>query len=142
MSNASQYVKVEMMAMREKVIPLPLIVVVSFSFVNTDLRDAFRTAFPDAHWILVDTDENLAKERIVQREGHFYNAESLSKSEVTGDSSNKTSDASVENSEWEFQYVDFPHTALDGRDTANANAKLILECIKGLVCGSQTQPST
>lgn len=50
-----------------------MIVIISFSFVNTDLRIAFRDAFPDAHWILIETSDDLAKERISKREGHFYN---------------------------------------------------------------------
>ena len=135
MSNACQYVKEEIMAKHQKVTLHPLIVIISFSFVNTDLRYAFRAAFPDAHWILVDTDDNLAKERILHREGHFYKAESLSNSEVTKHRSDKTNDALVDNSEWEFQYVNFPHTALDGRDAANTNAKLILEINEGQAVG-------
>ena len=123
MSNTSQYVKGEIITVHQKV-PRPLMVIVSFSFVNTDLRVAFRDAFPDAHWILVDTHKDLAQERILCREGHFYKAESLNNSEVAKNSSNETI------SEWEFQPVDFPHVLLDGRDTADTNAKLLLEFIE------------
>ena len=45
---------------------------VSFSFVNEDLRIYFRQFFPHGRWILLDTKENMAKERIDKREGHFY----------------------------------------------------------------------
>ena len=37
-----------------------LVTIVSFSFVNTDLRTAFQQEFPQAQWILVDTDQQLA----------------------------------------------------------------------------------
>jgi gluconate kinase len=129
-SNASQYTKGEILTAHQKVIPRPLIVVVSFSFVNTKLRAAFRDAFPAAHWILVDTHKDLAKERILCREGHFYKAESLNNSEVEKNSSNETNNAMVDNSEWEFQSVDFPHVVLDGRDTVDTNSKLILKFIE------------
>lgn len=108
-----------------------MIIIVSFSFVNTDLRTAFRDAFPRAQWILVDTDKNLAEERISAREGHFYKAESSSTNsddEVTN-SCDDSKCANEDNSDWEFRPVDFPHTALDGCDTVEANAKRIVECI-------------
>ena len=46
--------------------------VISFSFVNEDLRCSFRNRFPLARWVLVDTSEDDAAERIARREGHFY----------------------------------------------------------------------
>ena len=36
----------------------------------------------------------------------------------------------VDNSEWEFQSVDFPHVVLDGRDTVDTNSKIILEFVE------------
>ena len=52
------------------------VLLVSFSFVNTDLRDAFRQRFPAAHWILLDTPEPEAQRRMDVREGHFYKGNS------------------------------------------------------------------
>ena len=100
-----------------------LVVIVSFSFVNTDLREGFRRHFPDATWILIDSDEVLASERIAAREGHFYkNAE---KSRIGEAVSN-----SEENSQWEFKRVTFDHVALDGRDTIESNAKKIARLVE------------
>jgi hypothetical protein len=48
------------------------ITIVSFSFVNTDLRNVFRQRFPYATWVLLDTTEMEAQRRIEQRQGHFY----------------------------------------------------------------------
>ena len=103
-----------------------LAVIVSFSFVNIDLREGFRKHFPDATWILIDSDEVLASERIAAREGHFYkNAEkNAEKSRSGGDVS------SEENSEWEFKQVSFDHVALDGRDTIESNAKKIVRQVR------------
>lgn len=46
--------------------------IISFSFVNTDLRDTFRSRFPQATWILVNTSDEISQERIQMRQGHFY----------------------------------------------------------------------
>jgi gluconate kinase len=48
------------------------ITIISFSFVNTDLRNVFRQRFPHAKWVLMDTTEMEAQRRIEQRQGHFY----------------------------------------------------------------------
>ena len=69
--------------------------VVSFSFVNDDLRDSFRERFPDATWALVDASDALAGERISQRDGHFYDPPP-----AKGD-------------EWLFAPVVFEHLVLD-----------------------------
>ena len=110
-----------------------LITIISFSFVNTDLRAAFRDVFPGAQWILVDTQKQLSEERIQAREGHFYKNASTS-DENNNDNNNEAKEALSnntvdDNSEWEFRPVDFPHTVLDGRDTVEDNAKRIVECI-------------
>mmetsp|Transcript_22407 Transcript_22407/g.67257 ORF Transcript_22407/g.67257 Transcript_22407/m.67257 type:complete len:186 (+) Transcript_22407:802-1359(+) len=86
--------------------------VVSFSFVNEDLRDHFREAFPDATWALVDTSEADAAERIAAREGHFY----------TG----TDEDAVARGDEWTFAPVTFPHTVLDGRRSVADNVRELL----------------
>jgi hypothetical protein len=48
------------------------ITIISFSFVNTDLRNVFRQRFPHAQWVLMDTTEMEAQRRIEQRQGHFF----------------------------------------------------------------------
>ena len=105
-----------------------MIVVISFSFVNTDLRTAFRDAYPESQWILVDTSDGLAKERISKREGHFYKNTDNAK-EVEEDTTTKT-DKDDDNSEWNFQPVIFPHKILDGRQDVEVNSKQIVECIE------------
>jgi len=125
----------------------PLVTIVSFSFVNTDLRAAYRVAFPHARWILVDTDERLCEERISAREGHFYkNAPNDGQGEDDDDGAAETGRGrgggeadDDENSEWEFRPVDFPHVALDGRDAAEANAARIAECVERLVAEEEEE---
>ena len=46
---------------------------VSFSFVNDDLRDVFRKRFPSSRWVLLNVGTETASERIAHRKGHFYN---------------------------------------------------------------------
>mmetsp|Transcript_4801 Transcript_4801/g.7420 ORF Transcript_4801/g.7420 Transcript_4801/m.7420 type:complete len:251 (-) Transcript_4801:20-772(-) len=95
-----------------------LIVLVSFSFVNTDLREVFRQAFPDAQWALVDTTVIEADRRIKQREGHFYTgAPAAAEKELDND---------IDNSEWEFAPVSFKHTILPGGDSVEENAKRVI----------------
>ena len=56
----------------EEVTRTKTITIVSFSFVNTDLRNVFRQRFPHATWVLLDTTEMEAQRRIELRQGHFY----------------------------------------------------------------------
>ncbi|GFH58082.1 hypothetical protein CTEN210_14558 [Chaetoceros tenuissimus] len=108
-------------------------ILISFSFVNTDLRDVFRERFPDAKWILVDTSGEEAQDRIQKREGHFYkgaptktdSSETDSKSEmdVASDVNNE------DNSEWNFAKVEFEHLILNGLDSIEDNAQKIIEII-------------
>ena len=93
--------------------------VVSFSFVNDDLRDAFRARFPDAVWCLVDTSPATAGGRVARRQGHFY-------TEPPSSSSSSSS-----SSEWEFDAVAFPHHVLDGEAPASANARDALAFLLG-----------
>ena len=155
MKEASTYVdnKIKTAQQQQEVSTKPLNVIISFSFVNTDLRVAFRDTFPNAQWILVDTNKQTAEERILTREGHFYkNAETSTKEENdTTNSNEKEDDTKVNdinddddldydddddddndksNSEWEFQPVNFPHVILDGGDAVEKNAKQIVECIE------------
>jgi hypothetical protein len=104
-------------------------VVISFSFVNIDLRDVFRTRFPHARWVLIDTTEQDAEERILLREDHFYTGEKKPPSVDSDIDNNVTEkdDDGEENSEWKFAPVEFPHTLLDGRAPIETNARIILE---------------
>ena len=104
--------------------------IISFSFVNTDLRDIFRSRFPSAEWILMDTSEEECTKRINEREGHFYKGEIS-----TEDTASETSDGSPgdvdekDNSDWKFAPVDFPHVILDGLTSVEENAKKVAEKI-------------
>ena len=85
--------------------------VVSFSFVNDDLRDYFRDRFPEADWVLVDTSENDAAERIARREGHFYTGPTAAEPD--------------RGSEWAFAPVAFDHVRLDGRRPVEDNVRAL-----------------
>ena len=86
--------------------------VVSFSFVNTDLRDSFRERFPDATWALVDASDALAGERISQRDGHFYDPPP-----AKGD-------------EWLFAPVEFEHLVLDAMRPVDENVARLLPLVR------------
>ena len=107
-----------------------MIVIISFSFVNTDLRIVFRNSFTEAHWILVDTSDDLAKERISKREGHFYKNTENTKEVEEDDTTTNAKGKDDDNSEWNFQPVTFPHMILNGRQDVEVNATQIMECIE------------
>jgi len=86
--------------------------VVSFSFVNVDLRDSFRERFPDATWALVDAPDALAGERISQRDGHFYDPPP-----AKGD-------------EWLFAPVSFDHLVLDATRPVEENVAKLLPLVR------------
>ena len=86
--------------------------VVSFSFVNVDLRDSFRQRFPDATWALVDASDALAGERIASRDGHFYNPPP-----AKGD-------------EWLFAPVEFEHLVLDAMQPIDENVAKLLPLVR------------
>ena len=86
--------------------------VVSFSFVNVDLRDSFRGRFPDATWALVDASDALAGERIASRDGHFYNPPP-----AKGD-------------EWLFAPVAFDHLVLDATSPVEENVAKLLPLVR------------
>lgn len=92
-------------------------VLVSFSFVNSDMRDVFRSRFPHSRWILVNTSSDFAAQRIASRKGHFYKGPRPA-------SINHT-----EPSEWEFSDVDFDHFVLDGEGSVFENSIKVLELI-------------
>lgn len=87
-------------------------VLINFSFVNQDLRDEFRQQFPTASWILLDVSNAVAQDRIEARAGHFYKGKSQPKEKT---------------SEWEFDIVNFPHLILDGSQSIQDNAQIIIQ---------------
>ena len=114
-----------------------LAAIVSFSFVNTDLRDSFRSRFPDSQWVLIQTAEDEARRRIEQRQGHFYKGKAVSTkiretSPETKHSTRQTNAA--DNKEWDFAPVSFPHTILDGRITMEENAGIVVNLVRQACC--------
>lgn len=108
-------------------------VLVSFSFVNTDLRDVFRTRFPFSQWLLIDTSEKEAQRRIEERKGHFYKGKLEKDAEDVVDQHKASS--SQDNSEWVFATVTFPHTTLDGLLPPEQNAQTILSLLnEAILC--------
>eukprot|EP00977_Amphora_coffeiformis_P002181 scaffold425_cov175-Amphora_coffeaeformis.AAC.40 len=106
--------------------------IVSFSFVNADLRDTFRKRFPKAKWFLVDTSEDEAAERIRRREGHFYKGkvEPVTKDEVE-------SRPKSDNEEWNFAPVSFQHTVLNGIEPIEHNAGIVADGLMEIVIQTQ-----
>jgi gluconate kinase len=124
--------------------------IISFSFVNTDLRDVFRERFPHARWALMDVTDEVAKGRIDAREGHFYkgappgdDSSDVEQNFVQGeagcaaDSSsndNNQDEADVnDNSEWNFAPVSFSHTRLDGNEDVEVNAAKVLSILHSIL---------
>jgi len=103
----------------------PLACILSFSFVNTDLRDIFRFRFPCAVWALVSISEEEANKRIAERAGHFYKGAP----DAALDSDQEEASKSV-NSDWEFAPVDFPHVTLPGNDSIDDNAQRVADVLK------------
>ena len=111
--------------------PNSIAAIISFSFVNTDLRDVFNSRFPSAEWILIDTSEEECTKRINEREGHFYKGE-VAADDKEGEASKEPSvkdDDDKDNSDWKFAPVTFPHVILDGLDSVEDNANQIVEKI-------------
>lgn len=95
--------------------------IVSFSFVNTDLRETFCTRFPHSTWVLLETTEEEAQRRIEQRQGHFYNG---TKQQAV------QSPATNDNNDWRFAPVTFPHIVLDGSDSMDTNAASLVRIVQ------------
>lgn len=93
---------------------------ISFSFVNDDLRDVFRTRFPKSAWILVNTSTDTAMLRMSLRSGHFYKG-----------APQITQDRTI-NEEWEFASVNFNHLVLNGLDDIELNAERLVKVIKAM----------
>lgn len=113
---------------------VPVAGVVSFSFVNTDLREVFRSRFPKATWILIDTTEMESKRRLEQREGHFYKgklSDEPAEEQVAVESPPTAS--KQDNSDWDFAPVTFDHVVLDGDAPLESNgAKVAKILTRGL----------
>jgi gluconate kinase len=106
-------------------------IIISFSFVNTDLRDIFRSNFPKATWILIDTSEEEATRRIDARQDHFYKGDTSKGSESASveKEETKTTKADVDDSDWNFAPVTFDHTVLDGNQSIDVNAEKIVQLL-------------
>ncbi|KAG7359323.1 hypothetical protein IV203_015912 [Nitzschia inconspicua] len=115
-----------------------LSVIVSFSFVNTDLRDTYRLQFPYAEWILIDTPPEEATQRIQQRQGHFYKARQQQQQQQQHEQQQQqqqqpettkgvTVNIDNDNSEWEFAPVTFDHIVLNGNDSIESNVDQIVQ---------------
>lgn len=98
--------------------------IVSFSFVNTDLRDIFRGRFPKASWFLMDITEQEANDRILKREGHFYKGKVESATPQQEESTSKS-----DNDDWQFAPMTFPHTRLDGTKPISENADIVARAL-------------
>lgn len=116
--------------------------IISFSFVNNDLRDTFRSNFPEATWILIDTSEEEAAQRIKYRQDHFYKGGGAA-SQTTGEDQTSTPEQNeatktqdTDNSDWRFAAVTFEHSILDGREAVEKNASKLIEIIKKLPVAS------
>lgn len=108
------------------------VAIISFSFVNTDLRNVFRSHFPNATWILIDTSEKEATRRINARQDHFYKGDTTRSSNCASGVTVETTDsrkADVDNSDWNFAPVTFEHRMLDGNQPIDVNAKKFVEVV-------------
>jgi thymidylate kinase len=111
---------------------LPLVIVVSFSFVNDDLRIHFRNQFPNSHWILIHTSEVEAQRRIQQRSNHFYKGKPPNRPSDSNDESvqQQSNTSSGDNNEWNFAPVTFPHTVINGHHPIEETSSEIVELIR------------
>jgi len=110
-------------------------IIISFSFVNTDLRTIFMSRFPEATWVLIDVSERTAQSRIDSRLGHFYKGNL--KSPIAQDDHPKR--ITKDNAEWEFAPVDFDHISLDGLKPIEENARHLANVVINAK-GSWIQP--
>ena len=95
------------------------VLLVTFSFVNIDMRIIYRNFFPNSKWVLVDTDESEASQRIKLRKDHFYD-NTVDKKKIEGEDCTN---------DWNFDPVDFEHKHLDGRSSVDSNAQEIANFI-------------
>lgn len=107
--------------------------IVSFSFVNVDLRDVFRRRFPNAVWYLMETTEEEAAQRILSRHGHFYKGKVVSsgqKQQQQQEEEESSDRPASDNQDWNFAPVTFDHVILDGTRSVDENAEIVA---RGLV---------
>lgn len=100
-------------------------IIISFSFVNTDLRTIFMSRFPEAKWVLIDVSEGTAQSRINLRLGHFYKGNL--KGSIAQDDHPKR--ITKDNAEREFAPVDFEHICLDGLKPIEENARYLANIV-------------
>ena len=108
-------------------------IVISFSFVNNDLRDIFRERFSNAVWMLVDTNPVVAEYRIANRDpDHFYKGNpKADKNETTQmDQGPNERGSEKDKSEWIFDDVNFVHISLNGEENVESNVEKVLYQIK------------
>eukprot|EP00541_Cyclophora_tenuis_P015577 CAMPEP_0116577494 /NCGR_PEP_ID=MMETSP0397-20121206/21179_1 /TAXON_ID=216820 /ORGANISM="Cyclophora tenuis, Strain ECT3854" /LENGTH=154 /DNA_ID=CAMNT_0004106773 /DNA_START=1 /DNA_END=466 /DNA_ORIENTATION=+ len=116
------------------------IILVSFSFVNVDLRQGFRKAFPNSKWALVDTTEEEAellggggggggggKQQKQQAEEDPQQDSTSSKADKAEDKDDDGDDN--DNSEWLFAPVTFEHTILPGTASIEENAQRVVDIL-------------
>ena len=114
----------------------PILVIVSFSFVNDDLRTNFRNEFPDSHWILINTSETEAQRRIEQRSNHFYKGK-ISNHDADCHESVGTR-TGRDNNEWNFATVKFLHTIINGHQPIEETSSEIVAVIHTTIRKSST----
>lgn len=139
-TTACNYVDEEINEMRKKCDDdTEMLILVSFSFVNTDLRDHFRSRFPHSKWALVDVNDLIAQERIDSREGHFYKGDTSGKKKESKQDPLKTEGKggtqNRDNSEWDFAPVNFEHTILNGLVSIEENSEEILKMLLNFTDG-------
>jgi gluconate kinase len=121
-----------------------ILVVVSFSFVNDDLRINFRNQFPNSHWILINTTEVEAQRRIQQRSNHFYMGKPHAQlgNEIPESkqrtSQNVTAVTDPDNNDWVFAPVTFSHTIVNGQNPIEVTSSEIIESILAMSKASST----
>jgi gluconate kinase len=108
-----------------------LLVLVSFSFVNEDLRIHFRQQFQNSRWILIHTSEIEAQRRIEQRNNHFYKGKPKHHSTESIDAVCHPN--SSDNHEWNFAPVTFPHTIINGHNPIEQTSYEIVALIRSIV---------
>jgi AAA domain len=105
-----------------------ILVIVSFSFVNDDLRINFRNRFPNSYWILIHTSEIEAQRRIQQRSNHFYKGK---QPPLGADRNEPVRQQSLnDNNEWNFAPVTFPHTIVNGHNSIEETSSEVVEWIQ------------
>ena len=116
-------------------------ILISFSFVNEDLRNIFRSYYPGAHWLYIETPASVAYRRIDERKGHFSKNKNVPGA-ITLDSAVNNNDDTIPvsnitntpplqqmNSDWTFAKVNFPHFIVNGKRSIVQNTIEILRII-------------